>query len=238
MRLVMNTRQKARIKVKTVIRIGGSVVASPLNPQLISEYVELLRKLKTRGHAVATVVGGGTVARDFIEAAKTAGLSEKEQDEVAISASRLVAEVFVKALGGEGCGVVPKTVEAAAACFARGRIVVMGGLKPGMTTDAVAALVAQRISAGLLVKATNQDGVYERDPRRFPGARKIDRLTFRELGAVLAEKTHRVGMHQIVDPEAVKILQRSHVRMVVVNGFMPENVLRAVEGAAVGTLIE
>ena len=42
----------------------------------------------------------------------------------------------------------------------------MGGLKPGITTDAVAALVAERVNADLLVKGTDQDGVYDKDPRK------------------------------------------------------------------------
>ncbi len=64
----------------------------------------------------------------------------------------------------------------AADCLKEGKIIVMGGLKPGITTDAVAALVAERIDAELLVKGTDQNGVYDKDPRKHGDAVKLDRL--------------------------------------------------------------
>ena len=54
---------------------------------------------------------------------------------------------------------------------------------------------------------------------------------------MFAEDRHKAGLHQILDPEAVKILKNKRVRVVVVNGFKPENVLAAVKGEKVGTLI-
>ena len=45
-------------------------------------------------------------------------------------------------------------------------------------------------------------------------------------------------MHQIIDPEAVKVLKRERVKLIVVNGFKPENILAAVQGEKVGTVVE
>jgi len=67
---------------------------------------------------------------------------------------------------------------------------------------------------------------------------KLDKLSFEDLPKVLAENKHRAGIHQILDPEAVKILKRNRVKIFVLNGFKPENVLLVVEGKHVGTLIE
>jgi uridylate kinase len=110
-------------------------------------------------------------------------------------------------------------------------------LRPGITTDAVAALVAERVKADLLVKGTDQDGVYNKDPRKHADAIKLDRLSFDELGAVFSESKHKAGIHQVIDPEAVKIMKRERVKLVVVNGFKPGNVLAAVNGESVGTVI-
>jgi uridylate kinase len=52
------------------------------------------------------------------------------------------------------------------------------------------------------------------------------------------EDKHKAGIHQIIDPEAVRILMRKKVRVVVVNGFKPENVLDVIEGKSVGTTID
>jgi uridylate kinase len=220
-----------------VLRIGGSVVASPINTELINKYAELLKNLKTKGHAVAVVVGGGTLAREFITIAKNLSLDEQAQYEIAISISRVFAQLFLKKLGKLSCGSVPLTVDASADCLDKGKIAVMGGLKPGMTTDSVAALLAERVNADLLVKGTDQDGVYNKDPRKHGDAVKLDRLSFDDLAAVFSESKHKAGIHQIIDPEAVKILKRQRVKLVVVNGFAPENILAAVNGEAVGTVI-
>jgi len=224
--------------MRIALRIGGSVVASPLNLTVISKYVDLLKDLKKNGHEVAVVVGGGTLARDFINAAKSLGLDEKAQDEIAISVSRIFAQLFLKKLGELGCKSVPLTIEDAVECLREGKIAVMGGLKPGMTTDTVAALIVEKASADLLIKATDQEGIYDKDPRKHADAVKLEHLSFEDLSRVFAEDKHKAGIHQILDPEAVKILKRKRVRVFVVNGFKPENVLAVVKGKHVGTVID
>jgi uridylate kinase len=223
--------------MKLVIRIGGSVVASPFNPELMNAYAELLLKLKQKGHNVAVVVGGGSLSRELITIAKAMGLEETAQDEVAISVSRLAAQLMMLKLNRESALSVPVSVEDAAKRVEKDGIVVMGGLKPGMTTDTVAALVAERIHADLLVKATDVDGVFNKDPKKHRDARKFAKLRYDELPQIFEKKRHEAGIHQVVDPEAIRILRKAKVRTVVVNGFKPENVLAAVQGREIGTVI-
>jgi uridylate kinase len=224
--------------MRIVLRIGGSVVASPVNTELMSKYTNVVRKLKEQNHEVAVVVGGGSLAREFISIAKNLGLNMQAQDEIAISVSRLFAQLFLKKLGNLTCSKVALTLDDAATCLSGGKIVVMGGLKPGITTDAVAALVAERVDGELLVKGTDQDGIYNKDPRKYPDAVKLDRLSFDDLQGVFSESQHKAGMHQIVDPEAVKVLKRKRVKLIVVDGFEPENILAAVKGEKVGTVVD
>jgi uridylate kinase len=220
-----------------VIRVGGSVVASPVNTELIGEYVELLKQLKKLKHEVVLVVGGGTLARDFIQYAKNLGLNEPAQDTVAISVSRLIAQLFVLKLDKTGTGTVPTSLDDVTTELEKGKIVVMGGLKPEMTTDAVAALVAEKIKADLLVKATDQEGIFTSDPRKHKDAKKIDHLSFDDLTRLFKQNKHKAGIHQVIDPEAVKILRRSRTKTVVVYGFKPENVFWAVKGEKIGTIV-
>ena len=224
--------------MRVVLRIGGSVVASPVNIELIREYVELLKNLRINHHEIAAVVGGGKLAREFIAVAKDLELNEQSQDDIAISVSRLYAQLFVKNLGDEGCGKVVTTLNKAVECLHEGKIIVMGGLKPGITTDAVAALVAERINADLLVKGTDQDGIYDKDPRKHKDATKLDHLSLSDLSKILELDKHEAGMHQIIDPVAIEVLTRRRIKLVVVNGFNPENVLAAVNGENVGTTID
>lgn len=223
--------------MRFVVRLGGSVVASPVNTDLMGKYADLVKNVKSQGHEVAVVVGGGAMAREFIGIAKELGLDMQAQDEVAISVSRLYAQLFLKRLGHVGCSKVALTLDDAAQCLSDGKIAVMGGLKPGITTDAVAALVAERVDADLLVKGTDQDGVYDKDPRVHADAVKLDRLTFDDLPRIFEGSVHKAGIHQIIDPEAIKVLKRHQVKLVVVNGFKPENILAAVKGEKVGTVI-
>ena len=223
--------------MRIVIRIGGSVVASPVNTELMSKYADIIKTLKQQGHEVAVVLGGGALAREFIGIAKNLGLDMTGQDEIAISCSRLFAQLFLKKIGEAGCSKVAITLDDAAQCLGEGKIVVMGGLKPGITTDAVAALVAERVSAELLVKGTDQDGVYDKDPRKHPDAVKLDELSLEDLAKVFEHNVHKAGIHQIIDPEAIKVLKRKRLKLVVVNGFKPENIVAAIKGENVGTVI-
>jgi len=223
--------------MRIVVRIGGSVVASPINTELMSKYADVIKKIKHQGHEVVVVLGGGALARQFIGLARDLGLDMVSQDEVAISCSRLFAQLFLKKLADDGCGKVAVSLDEAVQCLSDGKVVVMGGLKPGITTDTVAILVAEQVHADLLLKGTDQNGIYNKDPRKHPDAVKLDRLTFEELAKIFEHNEHKAGIHQVIDPEAVKVLKRSHVKTVVVSGFAPENLLAAIAGENVGTII-
>ncbi len=224
--------------MRVVVRIGGSVVASPPNPQLIQKYADVVNRLRAQGHELAIIVGGGAPARQYIQLAKDMGLTEQEQDEVAITVSRLFAQLLAMKLGGSEWKKVPTTLEDAGELLSERGIVVMGGLKPGMTTDTVATMVASQVGADLIVKATDQDGVYTKDPRKHADARKINALTFDELGQLMEQDRHKAGIHQIIDPEAVRLLKAKRIKTVVVNGANPENLIAALEGKKVGTTIQ
>lgn len=223
--------------MKIVIKIGGSVIASPPNPNLIRRYVDMVLDLKRRGHMIVLVIGGGKLAREFIDLARSLGLSEQEQDELAISVSRLFAQTFSMKLGGYEWRKVPSTIEEAVKMLNKEGIVVMGGIKPGMTTDAVAALMASEIEADLIIKATDQEGIFTKDPKKYPDAKKLDEISFDDLERILGEGRHEAGIHRIIDSEAVRILKEKHIKTIVVNGFNPENILLAINGMRVGTII-
>jgi uridylate kinase len=224
--------------MRVVLRIGGSVVASPINAELVRKYADVVKKLEEENHELIVVIGGGSLAREFIAVAKSLGLDMQTQDEVAISVSRIFAYLFLKALGRAACNNVAFTLDEAEECLNKEKIVVMGGLKPGITTDAVAALVAERVNGRLLIKGTDQNGIYDKDPRKHPNAVKLNRLTFDDLQHIFSESQHQAGMHQIVDPEAVRVLKRNCIKLIVVDGFNPQNIFDAISGADIGTVVE
>ncbi len=114
---------------------------------------------------------------------------------------------------------------------------VMGGLRPGITTDTVAAILGDAWHADLLVKASDQDGVYTADPRTNKDAKLLHNLSYRELVRILGGGRHRPGIHSIVDPVAAKFIAKHKLALVVTNGFSTSNVRKALLGERVGTLV-
>jgi uridylate kinase len=114
----------------------------------------------------------------------------------------------------------------------------MGGLKPGITTDAVAAIVLESMGSKILVKATDQDGIYDKDPRKFPNAKRLERLSYNDLHKIVSREDHKPGMHEILDANSIRILEQQRARVIVVNGLKPENILLVAKGTKIGTSVE
>jgi uridylate kinase len=220
--------------LKVVLRIGGSVLGSPPSAKIVNGYADVIADLNHEGHSIGVVVGGGGIARDYIKSASQMGLSPYQQDTVAIHASRLNARLVAMKLGGVSS--VPTSIDGMLQRLARNRVAVMGGLKPGITTDTVAVSVSERWRADLLVKASDQNGIYTEDPRLHKSARKLDRITYEKMKQILGG-SHKPGIHVIVDPVAAERLAESRIKLVVFNGSDPKGVLKAVHGEKIGTVV-
>src|SRR5439155_12740398 len=150
-----------------------------------------------------------------------------DQDRIAIQASRLNARLVGMKLNGQD--LVPESVDDMLSLLRGKKVAVMAGLKPGITTDTVAALVAKAWNADLLVKASNQQGIYTADPSRDRSAKLLREISYAELKQILGG-SHRPGMHSIVDSVAVDEIIRNKTRLVVIDRRIPGNVLLAVSG--------
>ena len=210
------------------------MLGSPPSARVVKAYADVIADLNYEGHSVAVVVGGGEISREYIRSAAAMGLSTYQQDTVAIHASRLNARLVAMKLGGVSS--VPTSIDGMLQRLARNRVAVMGGLKPGITTDTVAAVVAAKWRADVLVKASDQNGIYTEDPRVNKKAKRLDRLTYEKMKQILGG-SHRPGIHSIVDPVAVDQLVESRVKLVVLNGADPKGVIRAIHGEKIGTIV-
>ena len=113
----------------------------------------------------------------------------------------------------------------------KGRVVIFGcGTgNPFFSTDTAAALRAAEIGADVIFKATNVDGVYDKDPNKFSDAVRYDELTHSEvLSKGLA----------VMDASASSMCRDNGIAILVFNLSDPENILRAVRGERVGTLVK
>lgn len=216
------------------MRIGGSVLGSPPDAKLVDKYASVVSAITSEGHFIAVVVGGGQISRKFIESARGLGLSSFQQDTIAIYASRLNARLVAMKVGGVSS--VPTSIEAILQRLSRNRVAVMGGLRPGITTDTVAALIAERWNAELLIKGSDQDGIYTADPKANRRAKRLDKISYERMQQILGGE-HKPGIHSIVDPVAVEQLMKSRIRLVVLNGSDPKGVLKAIHGERIGTVV-
>ncbi|ODS37753.1 MAG: hypothetical protein A7316_06600 [Candidatus Altiarchaeales archaeon WOR_SM1_86-2] len=228
--------------MKIVISIGGSIIA-PLNldVEYIKRFSGFVKELSER-HSVGIVVGGGRIARDYISVSRSFGASEFFSDLIGIEASRLNAMLLTASLHGIGVRVNKKpalTIEGAAREMGHHGAAVMGGTHPGHTTDGVAAMLAEYTGADLLINATSIDGVYTADPKKDPGAEKIERLNFDELIEIVGRGEATAGRSTIIDLVAAKVMKRSRIRTCVLDGRDLENMRDAVSGKKfVGSVIE
>jgi len=218
-----------------VVKISGKHV-NPEKPVLVARYAEVLRRLHGEGYRLAVVVGGGRVARDYIAAAGVVGVNRGLRDALGIEAARLNARLLAYALHPLAYPEPPRSLWEALEAAATGRIVVAGGFQPGQSTAGVAAVLAEAMGADILVLATTVAGVYTGDPRREPGARLLERLSYGELRRVLRQSVEP-GHYELLDPLALAIVERSRIPVRVVDGSDPGNVARAVHGEEVGSLV-
>jgi uridylate kinase len=218
-----------------VYSLGGSILAGR-DAESLKEYAAALKSL-AEVHQIFVVVGGGKIAREYIGKARALAASEAFCDLLGIGATKLNAMLLIAALGRAAAPEPAESYAGALLASAPGRIVVLGGMQPGQTTDAVAALLAEYVGADKLIVATSVDGVYSADPEVDSRAVKFDKMTCRELASHSMETTLSAGSRSPVDPLAAKIIERSSIPTVVVHGGDVGNLKKAAEGGHSGTEI-
>lgn len=218
-----------------VYSLGGSILAGR-DADSLREYASALKELATE-HRIFVVVGGGRIAREYIEKARALGASEMFCDLIGIGATKLNSSLLIAALGECAPQEIPESYQDAARLAQNHAIVVMGGVAPGQTTDAVSALLAEYVRADRLIIATSVDGVYTADPERDPNARKIGRMTHQTLAQMASQTEMKAGSRSPVDPLAAKIMERSRIATSIVLGSKIENLKKGALGGHTGTEI-
>jgi len=200
-----------------VLSIGGSIVVPEKpDPAFISKLSETIDRLYGNGYRFAIVVGGGRTARNYIAAAKALGANNFELDKIGIRATRLNASVVIQSLEKAHNQVLTK-IEDASEIIARGKIPIFGGLMPGFTTDAIAALLAESLDAEY-VNLTNVDGVYSADPKDKPNAKFFDEISYEKLLSLMKLAGSKPGQNLIIDVPTCLILKRSNIPGIVLKG--------------------
>ncbi len=211
-----------------------------IDPEVLKDLVEEFRTLYDLGVQTGVVIGGGNifrgvagVARGFERArADYMGMLATVINALALEDALREAELPVKTMSAlEVRGVVePYVRDRALEALAERKILIFaaGTGNPFFTTDTAATLRALEIGAEILFKATKVDGVYSADPVKDPTAQKFDYLTYDEV----LERGLRV-----MDLTAISLAKDHRLPILVFNMQKPGNILKAVCGEKVGTLV-
>jgi uridylate kinase len=236
---------RVSVPKRVLLKISGEALGGKAHAGLDLEAVDAVAAAVGRGRAAGAQIAIVTGAGNFIRGAtlERAGMGRETSDLMGLAATVINALALEDRL--EAAGVPARACSAlrvgeAVEPFERrraiehleaGRVVVLAGGtgNPHFTTDTAAALRALELGAGLLLKATRVDGVFDADPEKVPGARRFERLSAME---VLSRRL------AVMDATAVTLCMENHLPVVVFNLHVPGNLEKAVAGEPVGTRIE
>ncbi len=216
------------MKEDLVISVGGSILL-PEGGE-VTNIIDIAGILleAAREKKLYLVVGGGRTARDYINWGRKLGANEAALDELGIAVSRLNARLLIMALGKKVYPVAARDFNEAVTAGNHYSMVVMGGTHPGHTTDAVAAMLAERLHVKRLINVTSVDGVYTSDPRKDPDAVRIDEMGYDELLSIVSKGERGAGPNIVFDPLAAKIVKRANIITQIVSGYDLDNLRKTI----------
>jgi uridylate kinase len=209
--------------MKIVISVGGSVILSQ-NASYLRKLADLLEKSCNK-HKIFVVAGGGKTAREYIKLGRDLNFEEEFLDSIGIEITRINAKILANLFRVSNKEIPLSTNEAK---DIDKPIVVMGGTSPGHSTDMVAAELAEKTKADLLIIATNVDGIYDRDPNKYKDAKKLEKVSIEKLITEYGTSWKSAGENMVVDGPALKIIKRANLKTFVLNGKKLHELERAI----------
>lgn len=211
-----------------------------ISPEIITRIATPIVEAVGKGVQVAIVVGGGNFWRGA--SASHRGMDRSTADYMGMLATVMNSLAVQNILETMGLSVRVQTAiemknvaepfirRMAIRHLERGRVVIFaaGTGNPFFSTDTAAALRASEIGASVILKATKVDGVYDSDPVKNPDARRFEELTFREA---LSSRL------KVMDATAFSLCMDNHMPIIVFDMNAPGNILKALLGEPVGTLV-
>lgn len=221
-------------KERVVIKLSGRVFGDDAASE-VKKYARMLLDLGGQVQPVV-VAGGGKVARHYINIARGFGYDEASLDIMGIEVSRLNARLLIASLGDDAYPAVPADLEQVSQAAEGGKIVVTGGLHPGQSTNATAALIAEKVKAKMLLNATDVDGIYDSDPNKNKSAKLFKEITVKKCLEMLGSENSAAGAYDLMDIVALKVIERSKILTIVLRSD-PATIKNAMANKATGTRI-
>ncbi len=211
-----------------------------LDSAILKKLAVELKQIHSLGVQICLVVGGGNIFRG-LSGAKS-GVDRTTGDYMGMLATVINGLALMNALEKEGVPVRVQTaipmekvaepfiVRRAVRHLEKGRVVIFvaGTGNPYFSTDTTAALRASEINADCILKATKVDGIYNKDPKKFPDAVKYDTLSYMDA----IEKRLAV-----MDSTAFSMCMDNKIPIIVFDMGGAGNIKKAVEGQHIGTIV-
>ncbi len=230
---------------RVLLKLSGEAFADPvtgygIHPATVKRVATEIAEADNAGAEVATVVGGGNIWRGVSEHAQ--GMDPANADYMGMLATVINALALRDAL--EHAGLETRVQSAismqqlaepyirlrARRHLEKGRVVVFaaGTGNPFFTTDTAAALRAVEVGAAALLKASKVDGIYSADPKLDPDAKKLDELSYMDF------LSQELG---VMDATAITMCREHGVPIVVFDMTVAGNIVRAIAGEPIGTIV-
>jgi len=239
----MNASSGPRYR-RILLKLSGEALMGNLetgiDPAILDRVAGEIARLGEIGVQTGVVIGGGNIFRGAELASR--GLDRVTGDQMGMLATVINALAAQDALLkvnvdcrvmssfriGTVCEVFGRS-EALRHLEAGRTVIFAGGTgNPFFTTDSAASLRAGEIGAGVMIKATKVDGVYDADPVKYPEAKRFDRISYNEA------INRSLG---VMDTTALVICRDQGIPLRVIDMFSPGALLDTVMGAEVGTIV-
>ncbi len=229
---------------RILLKLSGEALAgtqgSGINTAVLNQIAQDVKVAHETGVEIGLVIGGGNIFRGV--AASAQGMDRASSDYMGMLATCINALALQDALEKAK---VPTRVQSAIEMaeiaepyirrkairhLEKGRIVIFaaGTGNPFFTTDTAASLRAMEINAEVLMKATKVDGIYDKDPTKHTDAKKYDKISYIDV--------LKQGL-QVMDSTAISLCMDNKLPIMTFDLAKPGNILKAICGEAIGTLV-
>lgn len=221
-----------------VIKLTGHLFNYPSVSDELFPIINFIKKDHIENKRVYyLVVGGGAYARYLIENLRKQGVNEYLLDKIGIETSRLHAHFIISLLKPHTYNDIPKSIhEAVLIANNKHTNIVMGGLYPGYSTNAVSALLASHLNADILITMTRAGGLYDRDPKVNKDAKLLKEVSIDRAENILGGFVEKAGYYPLLDKVSLKIIKENKINVYIIPSTL-EALKQVIEGKNPGSHI-
>ena len=212
-----------------IISLGGSlIVPENIDMEFLKAFKDLILSHVAGGKKFVIITGGGKICRKYQNAAKElATPSTEDLDWIGIASLKLNAEllrvIFAEFAHKEVIADLSKP-------FTFDKPIIIGSaLEPGGSSDWDAVLAAKTVNAKKVINLSNIDYAYDKDPNKFPDAKKIEKISWADYRALIPKEWNS-GLNTPFDPVASKIAQEKNIEVIIMNGKNIPNIEKCLDG--------